>query len=74
MLRSLARFSDADLPAPEALIASMRAFFATWADQLRHLIGTESLDTVVLQTLGEKGGRFVGAHKPFFFGGRLAAP
>jgi hypothetical protein len=34
MLRSLARFSDADLPAPEAHIASMRDFFATWADQL----------------------------------------
>ena len=34
MLRSLGRFSDADLPAPEALIATMRDFFATWADQL----------------------------------------
>jgi len=34
MLRSLARFSDADLPAPETHIASMRDFFATWADQL----------------------------------------
>ena len=34
MLRSLARFNDADLPAPEAHIASMRDFFATWADQL----------------------------------------
>ena len=34
MLRSLARFSDADLPAPEAQMASMRDFFATWADQL----------------------------------------
>jgi Nucleotidyl transferase AbiEii toxin, Type IV TA system len=34
MLRSLARFTNADLPAPEALIASMRDFFATWADQL----------------------------------------
>ena len=34
MLRSMARFSDADLPAPEAMITSMRDFFATWADQL----------------------------------------
>lgn len=34
MLRSLARFSDADLPTSEALITSMRDFFATWADQL----------------------------------------
>ena len=34
MLRSLARFRDADLPAPEAGIASMRDFFGTWADQL----------------------------------------
>ena len=34
MLRSLARFSDADLPAPEAHMASMRDFFATWADKL----------------------------------------
>jgi predicted nucleotidyltransferase component of viral defense system len=34
MLRSLARFNDADLPAPEAHIASVRDFFATWADEL----------------------------------------
>jgi hypothetical protein len=34
MLRSLARFSDADLPAPGARIASMRDFLATWADRL----------------------------------------
>jgi hypothetical protein len=37
MLRSLARFSDADLlslPAPAALISAMRDFFATWADEL----------------------------------------
>ena len=34
MLRSLARFSDADLPTPQALITAMRDFFATWADQL----------------------------------------
>jgi len=40
MLRSLARFSDADLPAPEALIAAMRDFFATWADQLDTSFGS----------------------------------
>jgi hypothetical protein len=34
MLRSLDRFSDADLPGREALIPGMRVFFATWADQL----------------------------------------
>jgi hypothetical protein len=31
---SLVWFRDADLPAPEAHLASMRDFFATWADQL----------------------------------------
>jgi hypothetical protein len=34
MLRSLARFNDADLPAAKALIPAMRDFFNTWANEL----------------------------------------
>lgn len=34
MLRSLARFSDQDLPAPETLIPAIRGFFANWAEEL----------------------------------------
>lgn len=34
MLRSLDRFTDEDLPAPEAQILALRSFFATWADDL----------------------------------------
>ena len=34
MLRSLARFSDQDLPAPETRIPAIRGFFANWAEEL----------------------------------------
>lgn len=34
MMRSLARFSDEDLPAAQAHIEGLRNFFATWADEL----------------------------------------
>ena len=34
MLRKLARFSDQDLPAPEARIPAMRDFFESWAGDL----------------------------------------
>ena len=34
MLRSLTRFSDQDLPAPEERIPAMRDFFAAWAKEL----------------------------------------
>lgn len=34
MLRSLDRFTDEDVPAPETLIPALRDFFATWADDL----------------------------------------
>jgi len=34
MLRSLARFSDQDLPAPETRIPAIRGFFANWAKEL----------------------------------------
>ena len=34
MLRSLDRFTDEDLPAPEAQIPALRSFFATWANEL----------------------------------------
>ena len=38
MMRTLARFSDEEIPAPPDLVPAIRAYFAEWAERLvRHL-------------------------------------